>query len=625
MDSSRVPRILLLMLLAGTAGCGSLPASPGVVEVHETRRLDVRGTESDSAPAEASWAGAARVTLPDDWDSARRRQATGAWYRADITLDAAPRDAWAVYLPQAVMSATVWVNGTRVASSDWRNLNRPFLAPVAPATLHAGPNVIDVRLRVPPTYRSVLGPFFVGPEAAVRPAFERRLFWQSQVVEFCVFVSLGVAGLGLALWMRRREPGFVEFASGCVLWGVAMLEFVVGNPLIPELLWQWLVLSAMVAAIGAFAIGARRFLGVGSPGVDRVIMGAWGVGATALASALWSGSARWTDVVVGGWALSAVPVGSYLLMLLLRIRQRASQESLRLVGLIGVVGFVVFVRDAALTIGLPAGPTWLLVPYLCAAVGLWGGWRIVERFVDNLDAYQALNRELERRVSERGDQIARGYERIHVLERERAVQDERVRLMRDIHDGFGSQLTSMLALVEQKDAPSTDLADALRDALDDMRLVVYSLAPRDADLITLLASWRARIERRLQRHGLRFEWLVSDLPPLPWLGPRESLQVLRIFQETISNVVQHAGATTITVRTAVGRGPDGRDGVFLHIGDDGRGFRSSGGDRSAAGAGLRNMASRAHDLGGVVSFSGEAGGASVSLWLPLGVPADVGR
>jgi signal transduction histidine kinase len=350
--------------------------------------------------------------------------------------------------------------------------------------------------------------------------------------------------------------------------------------------------------------------------VDRAIVATWIAGAVALAAALSSGSALWTDVVVGSWMLSTMIVGSYLLVLMLRIRRGASKDSLRLVGPIGVLGFVVLLRDVALTIGLPAGPTWLFAPYVCAVVGLWGGWRIVERFVENLDAYQSLNRDLERRVDERGDQIARGYERIHALERERAIQDERVRLMRDIHDGFGSQLTSMLALVEQTDAPSTDLADALRDALDDMRLVVYSLAPRDADLIALLASWRARIERRLQRHGLRFEWQVSDVPPLPWLGPRESLQVLRIVQETISTVVQHAGATTITVRTAVGRGPDGRDGVVLDIGDDGCGFTSAD-DRSGAGNGLRNMASRAHDVGGVVSFSGEAAGARVSLWLPL--------
>jgi signal transduction histidine kinase len=257
-----------------------------------------------------------------------------------------------------------------------------------------------------------------------------------------------------------------------------------------------------------------------------------------------------------------------------------------------------------------------LLPYLGCVLGVWGSWRILERFVAALDESQALNRDLERRVEERGDEIARSYERINSLERERAVQDERARLMQDIHDGFGAQLTSMLALVETAEATPGEVADALRDALDDMRLVIQSLGPRDADLIALLASWRARVERRLQRRGLRFDWQVSDLPVLPWLGPRESLHVLRIFQETVSNVLQHAAATTITVRTGERVGTDGRQGVYVQIDDDGRGFAPDGRDGAAPGAGLRNITRRARDLGGVVSIGRETGGGRVVLWLP---------
>jgi len=291
--------------------------------------------------------------------------------------------------------------------------------------------------------------------------------------------------------------------------------------------------------------------------------------------------------------------------------------SLRIAAPVGALGFAVAARDVALGLGAATvGPPVILLPYLGCVLGVWGSWRILERFVAALDESQALNRDLERRVEERGDEIARSYERINSLERERAVQDERARLMQDIHDGFGAQLTSMLALVETAEATPGEVADALRDALDDMRLVIQSLGPRDADLIALLASWRARVERRLQRRGLRFDWQVSDLPVLPWLGPRESLHVLRIFQETVSNVLQHAAATTITVRTGERVGTDGRQGVYVQIDDDGRGFAPDWRDGAAPGAGLRNIARRARDLGGVVSIGRETGGGRVVLWLP---------
>jgi signal transduction histidine kinase len=91
--------------------------------------------------------------------------------------------------------------------------------------------------------------------------------------------------------------------------------------------------------------------------------------------------------------------------------------------------------------------------------------------------------------------------------------------------------------------------------------------------------------------------------------------VLRIFQEAVSNVVQHAGATTITVRTGTRPGTDGRDGVFIEMRDDGRGLGASGAD--GAGAGLGNMNRRAADLGGSVAVDGGPHGTLVVLWLPI--------
>jgi signal transduction histidine kinase len=107
---------------------------------------------------------------------------------------------------------------------------------------------------------------------------------------------------------------------------------------------------------------------------------------------------------------------------------------------------------------------------------------------------------------------------------------------------------------------------------------------------------------------------VSDLPPLPWLGAREALQVLRIFQEAVSNVVQHAGATAITVRTGERPGADGRAGVFVEVDDDGRGL---GHRKDGAGSGLANMNHRAADLGGSVVVNGGPDGTRVVLWLPI--------
>jgi signal transduction histidine kinase len=115
------------------------------------------------------------------------------------------------------------------------------------------------------------------------------------------------------------------------------------------------------------------------------------------------------------------------------------------------------------------------------------------------------------------------------------------------------------------------------------------------------------------------------------------MSALRIFQEAVSNVLQHAEASTIRVSTGCVADDRGRPGVFVEIRDDGRGLRQAappfeGPDpKSAAsstpaaasnGFGMRNMARRAAELGGSITVTDEAPGTRVLLWLPLARPRD---
>ena len=612
----------VLVAVAVALGACRVPSEPPVVWIDEAMRVDVPGRKEgiEAPPPEAAFADAARVRLPDVWPAGRRARARGAWYRASVALPAPLAVPWAVYLPRAVMRADVWVNGARVGGSTGRNVTRPLLVVLPAERLRPGTNTFDVRLHVQPTYLGGLDAFAVGPEATLRRPYEAREFLQVTLLEVGFVLTFCLGGMCLAFAARRNDlPGFTESSVACLLWGIAMLELFVRTPPLPPLVWQWLVTAAVAASVGALVIGAHRFLGLGRPRLERAVVAVWLAGAASFAAALAVGDPRLVEGVLALWAFGTVATGTYLLRLLVAIGRRNRTWSLRATIPLGVAGFAAGIHDVALGIGLPVAPRVLLIPYLGSLLPLWIGWRVASRFAEALDESTALNRDLERRVAERGDEIARGYERIRRLERDRAVQDERERLMRDIHDGFGGQLTSVLALVERSGVAGEEVAEALRDALDDMRLVVSSLDPPDADLVGLLANWRTRIERRLGRHGLRFDWRVTDLPPLPWLGPREAMHVLRIFQEAVSNVVQHAGATTITVRTGADASSDGRPGVFIEVRDDGRGLATAAGN-GRGGAGLPNMTRRAVELGGRVVVDGGPGGTLVVLWLPLDGP-----
>jgi signal transduction histidine kinase len=208
------------------------------------------------------------------------------------------------------------------------------------------------------------------------------------------------------------------------------------------------------------------------------------------------------------------------------------------------------------------------------------------------------------------DELRRQQQRLVEVERERSVLLERQRLMRDMHDGMGSALLASLAVVEQGQLDAKGVAALLRECVDDLRLVIDSLEPMGHDLATLLATLRYRLGGHLEASGITLDWQVQDLPALTWMGPTEALQVMRIVQEVLANVIKHAQAKRVGVTASlVG------DHVEVCISDDGAGFDTSA---ASTGRGQRFLAQRSVALGGdlqVVSRPGS--GTLVRLRLPL--------
>ena len=187
--------------------------------------------------------------------------------------------------------------------------------------------------------------------------------------------------------------------------------------------------------------------------------------------------------------------------------------------------------------------------------------------------------------------------------------------MRDMHDGLGAALMSSLVLVEQGRMQTEDIAIMLRECVDDLRLVIDSLEPVGQDLVTLLATMRYRLGRRLEHAGLKVDWAVRDLPALPWLDPSHALQVLRIVQETLTNILKHAEASRVRIETLLLQKPGLPDQVCVHIEDDGKGFDI---DTIAPGRGLRHLRQRAQKLNGDLDIHSQQGqGTRVTLLLPV--------
>lgn len=223
----------------------------------------------------------------------------------------------------------------------------------------------------------------------------------------------------------------------------------------------------------------------------------------------------------------------------------------------------------------------------------------------------ALNAMLQAKVTLREAELVEAAVRERALVRAQAHDEERRRIMRDLHDGLGSQLMTMMLTARLGEADPPKVAEGLQGVIDEMRLMVDSMDSVGESLESALATFRARIQPRVEAAGFAFHWRQDETLPAPDLGPRDVLQVFRIMQEAVTNALRHSGGSAIAVEVAAA----GADGVAITIADNGKGGAQSG----EAGRGLANMKNRARALGAdyaLTSTSGEGTRVTLTLHQP---------
>lgn len=152
------------------------------------------------------------------------------------------------------------------------------------------------------------------------------------------------------------------------------------------------------------------------------------------------------------------------------------------------------------------------------------------------------------------------------------------------------------------------MAETLRRAIDDIRIVIDSLDPSATNLPASLAKLRVRLEPLLRRNGIDFRWSFEDIPGLETFPPEAALHVLRIIQEAVTNTLRHSGADRVEVRIRA----SGHEPRQLHISvrDDGRGLLIP---TSSNGRGINNMQFRTEELGAALRIDGTSSGTRIDL------------
>ncbi|KQP45068.1 ATP-binding protein [Pseudorhodoferax sp. Leaf274] len=609
--------LLAAWLVAGVAQAQTL--EPGQAEL-------LRADDAEPPdPGDPRWQ---TVALPD------AQQTPVAWYQLVFTLpaDAAEhlqQDAWMLYLPYFYGGGRVWLNGQLIGAVPettehtrvrWE---RPHLLALPPSLLHNGANRLQLRVAASQAPAAAMLPRLVlGPQSALQEQFDLRLFFVRTVPVITVVVSL-VAGLfSLYIWLRRPQEQVYGIAGLVgVVWALRTTTFVFD--MLPVWAWPiWRLLyhasnGGFIVLLAVFALHLARWQ---PRWLVRALLGWWALGPLVYVFGGASiGAEQW---VARWWVAGLIPIGVMgALVAVLAAWRRPSAER-ALIALVFVLTLLSGVHDYLVAWQSPwfraLLPQWsahrfFLLHYGANLLLLTMGGLITLRYVRNLRALEDSHRTLEARVAQREGEIAASYARIAALQREQAATDERQRIMQDLHDGLGAQLFTSLLRAERGALDAPQMSGVLRAAIDEMRVALDALGSDDGDFTAAWTDFRFRWDARLREAGLATRWRQELPEETLVLPPHSTLQVLRIAQEALTNVLKHAQARAVEVTLAW------RGGLLqLEVADDGVGMAAPGG----AGHGLVNMHARAARLGGRLQQVPRPRGCCWRLELPLAQTRD---
>jgi len=203
---------------------------------------------------------------------------------------------------------------------------------------------------------------------------------------------------------------------------------------------------------------------------------------------------------------------------------------------------------------------------------------------------------------------------------QRVREEERKGFAREIHDELGQRLTTMklqLSLLLEDFLTGEAVAEerivsVIQDidaTIQSVKRLISELRPGLLDDLGLTAAIEWQTEEFQRRTGIRCDLSIS--PQEIVLDQERSTAVFRIFQETLTNIARHSGASHVNIYLT-----DNSDEIELVISDDGCGISAEQIDDSSS-FGLIGMRERAHAWGGSLVISGrEHEGTVVSVSIP---------
>jgi|GEM_PF-1273184 len=462
------------------------------------------------------------------------------------------------FVPSVGGISHIQINGVPVTNSVPHQLFIPgfgtdyIFVEIKPQYLQPGPNRFDIIL-VEDKSRAGIPVIYFGPTSELETAQQNYIAWASRINQSLLLVSIltviiSIIGLGVG-----RRPRFY-------FWTIAFAA-----------------LSAFPATL--ISVSGQNFLTETDPGFRYIMI--------------------LSQCILLALVITLVKPDNR--------SQRALFFGLLGLSACGILGGF-FVMTAPVNF---AAPTFLAGLYALAPMPLFLGLA-ARLLVADATSYRRDTRLLIDKVEEQKEKFERQEKALQAEIKKRAILEERQRFTRDMHDGIGGQLLSLLVRLRSGRLSMDQVEEEIQSGLNDLRLVVDSMDHTGDDLQAALTTFRARAKAQFEAAQIDFEWKQSGDIHIDQTNTRTTLNLYRFLQEAVSNALRHSGAGQVTISLAQ-NSPS--EALTIAVKDNGVGFDPD--DTSHAGKGLNNLRKRAEKLGGRLEFGPGLNGKGTTVMLML--------
>jgi signal transduction histidine kinase len=563
------------------------------------------------------------VTLPYHWDRRNHGQSGTAEFQIAFDLNVRNDVLYGLYIRRLGNAYEISLNGRllqrngdldRVDTADFAKAPR-YVA--IPQELVRQTNLLTIRIRADGGRRGGVSAPVFGQEADVRKLFKQEYGWRVDGSFAVMLLSLVVGIGGLLLWFTQQDASqprgkgrdslYLFAGVAEISWALRVGDAIIDQPPVDWTWWGTLQAAALAVWLSSMAIFCMKLSGWDNGTHRRLLRGFLLV--FVVAGCLCGFASLQFDRT---WVLTAWYVFASLFFLCFGAAfvisaWRSGDTMHRLVAIALTCNVAVGVRDVVvLRLASSYGDNSYL-RYTSVLFGLVLGYVLLTRFQAATTQARELMRGLEQTLSRREGELRASYHRLEVVAREQERTLERARILRDMHDGVGSHITTAIRQLQSEKSTRSEVLDTLRDSLDHLKLSIDAIHLPPGDVAALLANLRYRLDPRFEACDIELRWAVQVIASPTSLDAVAMRHLQFILFEALSNVLQHARATVLCIEAS-----QQAEGVTISLIDNGIGFDAARPKRK----GLLSMHERAGAIGARLSVSSHASGTIVKVLLP---------